>query len=108
VLTEIFFSRTTTAWVNTLTAADVPCAPVQTIDQVFAAPQVLHREMLVEIDHPTAGTVKMTGIPVKFSVTPASVRLPPPLLGQHCDDVLSSWLGMSSDEIERLRRKSVL
>ena len=108
LLAEIFFSRTTMAWVNTLTAADVPCAPVQTIDQVFDAPQVLHREMLVEIDHPTAGTVKMAGIPVKFSVTPASVRLPPPLLGQHCDEVLSSWLGMSSEEIDQLRRKSVL
>ena len=60
------------------------------------------------VDHPTAGTVKLAGIPVKFSATPASVRLPPPLLGQHSEDVLSSWLGMSIEEIEQLKRKSVL
>lgn len=108
LLGEIFLTRTTAAWVAALTEADVPCAPVQTIDQVFAAPQVLHRDMLVEIDHPTAGTVRLAGIPVKFSATPASVRLPPPLLGQHSEDVLSSWLGMSIEEIEQLKRKSVL
>ena len=56
------------------------CAPVQTVDQVFEAPQVLHREMLVQVEHPTAGTVRMAGIPVKFSLTPASVRLSPPSL----------------------------
>lgn len=108
LLAAIFLTRTTAKWVAELTAADVPCAPVQTIDQVFAAPQVLHRDMLVEVEHPTAGTVKMAGIPVKFSITPASVRLPPPLLGQHSEDVLSSWLGMSIEEIENLQRKSVL
>jgi len=108
MLAEIFLTRTTAEWVAALTAADVPCAPVQTIDQVFAAPQVLHRNMLVEVDHPTAGKVKMAGIPVKFSATPASVRLPPPLLGEHSVDVLSSWLGMSIEEIEQLKRKSVL
>ena len=108
LLAAIFLTRTTTDWVAVLTAADVPCAPVQTIDQVFAAPQVRHRNMLLEVDHPTAGTVKLAGIPVKFSATPASVRLPPPLLGQHSEDVLSSWLGMSIEEIEQLKRKSVL
>jgi crotonobetainyl-CoA:carnitine CoA-transferase CaiB-like acyl-CoA transferase len=108
LLEKIFLTRTTMEWVTVLTAADVPCAPVQTIDQVFAAPQVLHRNMLLEVDHPTAGTVKLAGIPVKFSATPASVRLPPPLLGQHSADVLSSWLGMSIEEIEQLKRKNVL
>jgi crotonobetainyl-CoA:carnitine CoA-transferase CaiB-like acyl-CoA transferase len=80
---------------------------VQTIDQVFNAPQVRHREMLVTVDHPTAGTVPMAGIPVKFSATPASVRLPPPLLGQHTEEVLASWLGMGDKEIAELKRKSV-
>ena len=107
-LSEIFMTRTTADWVAALNRADVPCAPVQTIDQVFAAPQVLHRNMLVEVDHPTAGTVKLAGIPVKFSATPASVRLPPPLLGEHNDDVLSSWLGMKTEEIDRLKEKSVI
>jgi crotonobetainyl-CoA:carnitine CoA-transferase CaiB-like acyl-CoA transferase len=108
ILAAVFVTRTTEEWVNVLTEANVPCAPVQTIDQVFAAPQVLHRNMLVAVDHPTAGRVKMAGIPVKFSATPASVRLPPPLLGQHNDDVLSSWLGMNVEEISQLKKKSVI
>jgi crotonobetainyl-CoA:carnitine CoA-transferase CaiB-like acyl-CoA transferase len=108
ILSTVFMSRSTEDWVNVLTEADVPCAPVQTIDQVFAAPQVLHRNMLVEVDHPTAGKVRMAGVPVKFSATPASVRLPPPLLGEHNDDVLSSWLGMKTEEINQLKKKSVI
>jgi crotonobetainyl-CoA:carnitine CoA-transferase CaiB-like acyl-CoA transferase len=64
--------------------------------------------MLVEVDHPTAGTVRMAGIPVKFSATPASVRLPPPLLGQHTDEVLTSWLEMGTDEIKQLRNTGVV
>ena len=108
ILSEIFMTRTTADWVAALNQADVPCAPVQTIDQVFAAPQVLHRKMLVEVDHPTAGKVKLAGIPVKFSVTPASVRLPPPLLGEHNDEVLASWLCMTDNEIAELKVKKIL
>src|SRR4029434_94237 len=88
MLTEMFRGRDNETWLKILNAAEVPCAPIQTIDQVFAAPQVRHRDMLIEIEHPMAGTIRMAGIPVKFSATPASVRLPPPLLGQHTDEVL--------------------
>ncbi len=108
ILAEIFMTRTTADWVAALNQADIPCAPVQTIDQVFAAPQVLHRNMLVEVEHPTAGRVKFAGIPVKFSATPASVRLPPPLLGEHNREILSSWLEMKSEEIDQLKKKSVI
>lgn len=108
LLSEIFLTRNTEAWLSHLNEADVPCASVQTIDQVFTAAQVLHREMLVEVEHPSAGRVRMAGTPVKLSNTPASIRLPPPLLGQHTEEVLGSWLGMSRDEIEELKRKSVV
>jgi len=108
LLTEIFRSRDNDTWLRILNEAEVPCAPIQTIDQVFHAPQVLHRDMLVEVAHPTAGTVRMAGLPVKLSATPASVRLPPPLLGEHSEQVLSSWLDMSADSIERLKQKGVI
>ena len=108
ILAEIFLRRRTDEWIGDLNKASVPCAPVQTIDQVFNAPQVVQRKMLVEVEHPTAGAVRMAGIPVKFSTTPASVRLAPPLLGQHTEEVLSSWLGMSNKEIEELKRKNVV
>ena len=108
LLAEIFLSRSTDEWLKLLNSAEVPCAPVQTVDQVFKAPQVLHREMLIQVEHPTAGTVRMAGIPVKFSLTPASVRLPPPLLGQHNEEVLESWLGIDDKEISELKRKTVI
>lgn len=108
ILSDIFLRRDTQDWLKLLSAAELPCAPVQTIDQVFDAPQVLQREMLVEVKHPTAGSVRMAGIPVKFSTTPASIRLPPPLLGQHSEEVLQNWLEMSREEIEELRKKHVV
>jgi formyl-CoA transferase len=108
LLSEMFVQRENETWFKLLTEAEVPCAPVQTIDQVFQAAQVLHRDMLMEIDHPTAGKVRMAGIPVKFSETPASVRKPPPLLGEHNEEVLKNWLGMSATAIDELKRKKII
>ena len=108
ILLEIFLARDTQTWLNLLQQAEVPCAPVQTIDQVFNEPQVHHRDMLVEVDHPTAGKVRMAGIPVKFSTTPASIRLPPPTLGQHTEEILKGWLRMENKEISELKGRNVL
>ena len=108
LLSQIFLQRRNDAWFKLLTDAEVPCSPVQTVDQVFQAPQVLQRDMLIEVDHPTAGKVRMTGIPVKFSVTPATVRLPPPLLGEHNETILKSWLGLSADSIGELKKEKVI
>jgi glutaryl-CoA transferase len=108
LLAEIFLQRDNETWLKLLTEAEVPCAPVQSIDQVFNAPQVLHRGMVMEVEHPTAGRVRMAGIPVKFSVTPASVRMPPPLLGEHNETILETWLGMSAEAIDELKREKVI
>jgi formyl-CoA transferase len=108
LLSEIFLQRGNESWFKLLADAEVPCAPVQTVDQVFQAPQVLHRGMLTEIEHPTAGKVRMAGIPVKFSETPASVRMPPPLLGEHNRQILQDWLGMSVEAIEELKKEKVI
>ncbi len=108
LLSEVFLSRTNQTWLKLLNNAEVPCAPVQTVDQVFQSPQVLHRDMLVGVEHPTAGKVPMAGVPVKFSLTPASVRLPPPLLGEHNRQVLKTWLDMSDEAIEELQRKNIV
>ena len=108
ILSKTFLQRRNDAWFKLLTDAEVPCAPVQTIDQVFQDPQVLQRDMLIEVDHPTAGKVRMAGIPVKFSVTPASVRMPPPLLGEHNDAILRTWLGMSAASIDELKKEKVI
>jgi formyl-CoA transferase len=108
ILGEVFLSSDSKTWLQRLQRAEIPCAPVQTIDQVFNDPQVIQRDMLVEVDHPGVGKVKMAGIPVKFSATPASLRLPPPRLGEHTDEVLTAWLAMRKEEIAALREKGIL
>ena len=107
LLSQVFLTRDNQAWLKLLNDAEVPCAPVQTLDQVFQSPQVLQRDMLLEVEHPIAGKVPMAGIPVKFSLTPASVRLPPPLLGEHNRQVLKTWLDMSDEAIEEIERKQI-
>ena len=108
LLSDIFLERNNETWFKLLTEAEVPCAPVQSVDQVFQAPQVLQRDMLIDVHHPTAGKVRMAGIPVKFSVTPASVRMPPPLLGEHNGEILKNWLGMGAEVIEELKREKII
>eukprot|EP01116_Phalansterium_solitarium_P006138 TRINITY_DN18443_c0_g1_i1.p1 TRINITY_DN18443_c0_g1~~TRINITY_DN18443_c0_g1_i1.p1 ORF type:complete len:491 (-),score=130.88 TRINITY_DN18443_c0_g1_i1:329-1801(-) len=107
MLNEHFRKRNTSEWVELLESAQVPCGPVNSMAQVFSDPQVLHRKMVEEVDHPTAGRIKLAGIPVKFSGTPGSIRLPPPLLGQHTADVLRSLLGYSDADLVRLRAEGV-
>jgi crotonobetainyl-CoA:carnitine CoA-transferase CaiB-like acyl-CoA transferase len=108
ILQDLFRQRDTESWIKLLGDAGLPCGPVNTIDQVFKDPQVLHRDMLLEVEHPTAGTVRMAGMPVKFSATPASLRLPPPLLGQHSEEVLRSWLAMPEEKVQELKRKKII
>ena len=108
ILKEIFLERKSAEWIELLVDAGVPCAPVQSIDQVFRAPQVLQRQMLTEVEHPTIGKVQMAGLPLKFSDTPASVRLAPPLLGQHSEEILRDWLKMAESEIVDLKSKGII
>ena len=108
ILQELFRRRDTATWIKILGDAGLPCGPVNTIDRVFKDPQVLHRNMLLEVEHPKAGTVRMAGMPVKFSATPASLRLPPPLLGQHSEEVLRTWLAMSEEKVQELKRKKII
>ncbi len=96
-----------THWVDLLNAAGVPCGPVLDVGQVFADPQVLAREMLVELPHPEVGTFRTTGLPVKLSRNPGSIHRAPPLHGEHTDEVLSEF-GLGELEIARLRRDEVV
>jgi len=91
-----------------LLAAGVPAGRINTIDRVLNDPQVLHRQMVVEVDHPTAGRLKVLGVPYKFSETPAQVKSAPPLLGQHTDEVLRDMLGYDVNRIAKLREEGVI
>jgi crotonobetainyl-CoA:carnitine CoA-transferase CaiB-like acyl-CoA transferase len=87
-LEEIFATRTTAEWARVLEAAGVPAGPIYRMADLFADPQVRHRGMVVEVDHPRAGRIRQTGVPVKLSETPGRVAAPPPVLGQHTDAIL--------------------
>ena len=91
-----------------LRAAGVPAGRINNIDQVLSDPQVLHRQMVVEVDHPTAGKLKLLGVPYKFSETPAEVKTAPPLLGQHTEEVLGQLLGYSPEDVAELRKVGVV
>jgi len=97
-LAPYFKPETTQHWLEALEAAGVPAGPVLSIDEMHADPQTIARDMVPEVDHPVAGTVKTIGAPVKFHGTPAGVKRPAPLLGQHTEEVLAE-AGFSADEI---------
>jgi crotonobetainyl-CoA:carnitine CoA-transferase CaiB-like acyl-CoA transferase len=89
LLQDVLAEKSTTYWVDLLTAAGVPVGPVKTYDEVFIDPQATAREMVAEIDHPAAGVMRTLGIPVKLSETPGALRRPAPLLGEHTEEVLA-------------------
>ncbi len=102
------FDRETTAhWLSRLEAEGVPAGPILTYDQVFADPQVRHREMVVEVDHPVAGQSRVLGVPIKFTESPAGIRRAAPTLGQHTPEILKT-LGYSDDDLARLRTEGVI
>lgn len=107
LLEEKLVEKTSKEWEAILDKAGVANGPILYIDEVFQDPQVLHQKMLLEMDHPTAGKIKTLGFPAKLSRTPGQLRLPPPLKGQHTEEVLKE-LGYSSIEIQTMRRKGII
>ena len=107
LLLEVFAADVSTAWLERLEAAQVPCGPINDLAAVFRDPQVLARRMVETVDHPTIGPLRVTGVPFKLSATPGSVRSAPPLLGEHAADVLA-WLGYDEGAAAALRQAKVV
>ncbi len=105
-LAKLFSTRPAAAWIEALEAEGIPAAPVNRIDRVFQDPQVFHREMVLEQEHPVVGRHRLLGIPVKLSLTPGRVRAPAPSLGQHTEEILST-LGYSAEALAAFRQESV-
>ena len=108
VLSEIFTERTTEVWLKSLDSAEIPCGPIQNIQQVVEDPQVLARDMIVQILHPIAGPLRMAGSPLKLSDTPPEITRHAPALGEHTDQVLQSLLGSSSGDLAQWRDSDVI
>ncbi|XP_075535826.1 succinyl-CoA:glutarate CoA-transferase isoform X2 [Dermacentor variabilis] len=104
ILNKRFKLKTTKEWLQLFEGSGIPYGPINTIQQVFQDPQ--GKEMVVKLPHKTAGTVSLVGPAVEFSDGMNQVRSPPPLLGEHTDEVLSEYL--TADEIARLRAKKVI
>jgi len=107
LVADAMASRTSAQWVELLDAAGVPVGPIQTVDEVVTDPQVLARGMVGEVEHPTAGTLRTIGCPVRLTATPPQVRTAPPTLGQHTDDVLAE-LGLDQTRIDDLRARGAV
>jgi len=107
-LNKIFSQRNVNDWLADLIQAGLPCGPINSLPEVFAHPQAQARDMILESEHPTAGTVRLTGFPYKLSQTPAEIHRPPPLLGEHTEEVLTTLLDYSPEGMVSLRNKGAI
>lgn len=106
-LAQVFSTRNRQEWFDFFWDKNVCTGPVNYVDEAFKDPQVLHRKMLLEIDHPTVGKVRQLGIPIKLSETPGSVRTLGSPVGAHTHEVLAE-MGYSKEDVEALRRQGAL
>jgi crotonobetainyl-CoA:carnitine CoA-transferase CaiB-like acyl-CoA transferase len=103
LVADVLAAQSAEFWLGTLKAAGIPCGMINTVAQALQDPHTRARAMVETVAHPTAGPVKILGIPLKFSDTPASIRAAPPTLGQHSDEILQNLLGYDAVRIARLR-----
>jgi formyl-CoA transferase len=107
-LAKTFSQKNVDDWLADLVKAGLPCGRINSIPEVFDHPQAQAREMILETEHASAGTVKLTGFPYKLSNTPAGLRLPPPMLGQHTEEVLTTLLDYSKADVASLRDREAI
>jgi len=108
IVRDFMKQRTGADWIDALEKVGVPCGPINNMEQVFAHPQVKHRGLQMDLDHPLAGTVPQVGNPIKFTGKPHQYQGAPPTLGQHSDGVLSDILEMSDEEIAALKSAGIV
>ncbi|EGL82561.1 L-carnitine dehydratase/bile acid-inducible protein F [Caldalkalibacillus thermarum TA2.A1] len=107
LLSEVFKQKTAAEWRDLLNQEGIPCGPINNMKELFHDPQVAAREMVVSMQHPTAGDIRLVGSPLKLSRTPVQFRCPPPRAGEHTREVLRD-LGIADREIEALKEKGIL
>ena len=106
-LGQLFLTKTRDEWFEFMSTKNIPIGKVYSMDEVFADPQVLHRKMVIEVEHPTEGKVKQVGIAIKLSDTPGAVRSFAPMPGEHTEAILAG-LGYSKQRISQLRQEGMI
>jgi formyl-CoA transferase len=100
--------KTRAWWIETLEAGDVPCGPINDLSEVFDDPQVLARQMRLDMPHPTAGHISVPASALKLGLTPVEYRSPPPLLGEHTHDVLRELAGVTDNALRDLQDRNII
>ena len=103
LIQPVFLRRTRADWLERFRSQGIPCGPINTLDEVYRDPQVEHLGIVQEMEHPTAGRIKLAGSPIRADDEQLPVRLPPPRLGEHTEDVLREILGYDDERIRRVR-----
>ena len=101
-------TRRTGEWIEEFEKVGIPCGPVNTIDRVAGDPQVVARNMIIDVNHPTAGDFKLVNSPLNFSRTPCTVERAAPELGEHTGEVLMQRLGLTNVEIDNLKNQGII
>ena len=107
ILQEVILTKTADEWLTLFQENNIPCGPINTLDRVFTDEQVLERQMIQEVEHPTVGIVKLLGSPIKLSDTPVAIERHPPLHGEHTEEVLLE-LGYDKQDIESFVEDKVI
>ncbi|GAA6150834.1 CaiB/BaiF CoA transferase family protein [Pseudoteredinibacter isoporae] len=105
---DIMVLQSSEYWLEELSVRGVPCGPINTIEQVFTNPQIQHRQMQIDVEHPLSGSIALCNSPIKYSRTAIDIQKAPPLLGSDTDNVLSEMLGMDTAQLNRLREKGCI
>ena len=108
LLDDLFVQFEINHWLSILGAVGIPCGPINSIDQVMDDPQVRARGMVVDVDHPSAGSIKMVASPLNIPTSQPVVRYPPPVLGEHTTQILHELLGMDEKSVVDLRESQVI
>ena len=108
ILEAVMKTRSKADWLGALEAAKVPCGAINSLAEVFADPQIEARKMVTEWRHPVKEDLKLVSSPIRMSATPVRTDLPPPLLGQHTDEVLRSVLNYSDTKLSELKSGKII
>ena len=108
LMTKALVRRKSSDWIECLTAAGIPCSPINDISQVFASAYAQERRLVRKLVHPSDDGLATVANPVHFSASPVDYRQAPPLLGEHTNEVLSDWLSYSDQAIDQLRETGTI